>query len=79
MIGTKLMEQLNYFDNSNFNYVMKMLARTSIISEVNVMNMAAAPLLPSMPGIPPAPPLLLLLLSGVCPSPEGMTSPTGAI
>ena len=55
---------------------MKMLARTSTRSEVNVMNMAAAPLLPSIPGIPPAPPLLL---SGVCPSPEGMTSPTGAI
>ena len=58
---------------------MKMLARTSTRIEVNVMNMAAAPLFPSMPGIPAAPPLLLLLLSGVCPSPEGMTSPTGAI
>lgn len=51
-----------------------MLAITSTTSEVNVTSIAAAPLFPSTPGPP-----LLLLLPGVCPSPAGITSPTGVI
>ena len=52
------------------------LAMTStIMIEVSIINTLEAPLLPSTPGIPPGPPLL----SGVCPSPVGMTSPTGEI